>query len=322
MYFLKDISVVIPTYNRADDLKETLSSILPYLKSIKEIIIVDQSKNKKTKKLINKFRIKKLKYIYSSKPAITIARNKGFRAVAKSSRLICFIDDDVILGENYFEEIIRIFNEENNAKAVAAYIPQDKPSILSNIQNQFRKLFYLSYADEGANIISAYGNTYPLNLSKIIPAQWLPGVNMVYKKEVLAKNKFDENLLGYTLAEDIDFSYRLFMKHPSSIYITPFAKIYHRVSKKERYPTRRMSYINQIDHFYFNIKNLNKTIKQKIIFAWSILGISILRPINVIINPKKENLLKMIFFYESLFYCLTHLDDIRNGRLRDFKLTD
>ncbi len=319
MYEQKDITVIVPTYNRWEDVKKTLNKLKPHISKLKEVIVVDQSTDKKTFELIKKIKNKKVKYIFSKTPSITIARNIGVNKTNKETKIICFIDDDVDLGENYFTEILKIFKEYKGAKGAAAYVPSNDIRNMDKIEKLLRKIFCLSFPeDENARIISAYGNTYPSKLSKIIKSQWISGVNMAYKRSVFKEQSFDENLLGYTIAEDIDFSYRLSQKHQNSLYITPYANLLHRVSSIERYPTEKMSYINQIDHFYFNFKNLNKTFKQKLIFAWSILGISILRPIKFLFSRREIDYLKMKFYFKSLFYCLRNIKKIKEGKLREF----
>ncbi|MBX4196767.1 glycosyltransferase [Candidatus Pacearchaeota archaeon] len=311
-YGIRDLSVIIPTYNRPDDIALTLSSLRKF--PVKEVIVVDQSKDDRTKRVVKS--IKNITYLYSSQPSITIARNKG--AKASSGRLVCFIDDDVTLGKNYFSEILKVFNENPDARAAAAYIKEDAKD--SPFMILLKKLFFLSRREnERTDVVSSYGNLYPIHLAKTKNTQWLPGVNMVYKREVFSEQQFDENLLGYTVVEDMDFSYRLYMRHHSSLFLTPYADIVHRASSIERYPTRKISYLNQVDHFYFNFKDMNKGILQQFKFIWSLLGITLLRKISALTSGKKENILRLTFYLSSLIYCFTHLGQIRKGRVRNFQ---
>jgi len=321
MFREKDISVIIPTYNRVEDLKETFDSLKPHISKLNEILIIDQSKDDKTKKLIKNLRNKKIRYFHLGIPSITIARNFGIKNVSKDSKLICFLDDDVTPGNNYFSEIIDVFNKNQKIKAAGGYQIINLNNTFQKLENIAKKIFFLGHFEKDkARIISAYGNTYPFSLKRNLFSQWLPGVNMCYRKEIFDDGmKFDENLLGYTIAEDIDFSYRVYKKYgQQSIIITPFAKIAHRASPVERYPTKRMSYVNQIDHFYFYFKNLNRNLKEKLIFAWSLFGITILRLGNLILKPNKINFLKFIYYIESLSYCILNIKKIKNGKLRDF----
>src|SRR3989344_3586729 len=316
-YNLSDISIIIPTYNRSKDLHETLFALRPFFPIIREIIVVDQSNNKEAKYVVNSFKNKKIKYVFSKTPSITIARNLGVNNVSKNSKLLCFIDDDVNLGKSYFEEILNVFNEFPEARGVAGYVPQGVT--FSKLENFLRRIFFISYLSvDEARIISAYGNTYPASLHKLIQAQWLPGVNTVYKKEVFKKQKFDEHLLGYTVAEDIGFSYELWENHPESLFITPFAPVTHRISLVEREPSERISYINQVDHWYFYYRHLQKLLSQRIIFFWSLFGISLLGTVKMVVTRKKIDYLKWRYFFISSGYCIAHSKEIQNGNVRGF----
>ena len=318
MYTEKDISVVIPTYNRVEDLGVTLKDLGPFFPKVREVLVVDQSKTQETCKLVKSLKFKNLKYIFSETPSITIARNLGVKN-AGNSKIICFIDDDVSLGKNYFSEILKVFNSEPEALAVSGYVKEESMKNINRLEHFIKKIFFLAHLEKNkARIVSSYGNTYPLQLDKTINAQWLQGANMVYKREVFQEHQFDENLLGYTIAEDTGFTYKMYKKHPNSIFVTPFAELKHRYSQVERYPTRKMSYINQVDHFYFNFKEFNGNAKEKLIFAWSLFGILVLRVLNVLKNRRKIDVLKLKFFLESLEYCLRNLGKIRKGKVREF----
>lgn len=322
MYSLKDISVIIPTYNRAEEFSnKTLKALIPFMPLLNEIIVVDQSENEETKTLIKKLKIKNLKYIFSSPPAITIARNNGVKKISKTSKIICFLDDDLSLDRNYFSEILKVFNENPNILAVGGTQQHLPLSTFEIVRNCIKKAFFLGNFGKSVSITSAYGNNYPLKIDKPLYAQWLPGFNMAYKREVFKSQKFDENLLGYTIAEDTDFSYNLYKKRPNSIIITPEAKIRHLTSFVGRYPTEKMEYINQIDHFYFNFKNLNRSLAQKAVFVWAVFGIFALRAADLL-SFKKISYLKFKFFIKSLFYCLSNLNKIKKGKLRDFNLQE
>lgn len=316
MYNLQDISIVIATYNRASDLKITLGSIMPFLKEIKEVLIVDQSQNQETKILIKKLNKKNIKYIYTSIPSLTSARNLGVSKVSTNSKIICFLDDDVTLGRNYFSEILKVFNDNPSALGVSAYQKQNKIGFLGKMQNFLKRIFLIeNLKKNSARVLSTYGNEYPAELNKIINSQWLTGFNMNYKKEIFKKEKFDEKLKRYALAEDFDFSYRINKRYSGSLFITPFAKIDHRASVVERYPTKKISYMNQINHFYLNYKNFNSGIFEKIKFLWCLIGITLLRLINALVGFKKEKWLKFFYFISSIKYCIMNLDKIKKAEL-------
>ena len=77
------ISIVIPTFNREEHLKNCLSSLLAQIKKPFEILVIDNSNNTYAKKIVNifeeKFKLQNIS-IYCFKNPINsgaIARNLG-----------------------------------------------------------------------------------------------------------------------------------------------------------------------------------------------------------------------------------------------------
>jgi GT2 family glycosyltransferase len=98
------ISVIIPTFNRALFLSKTINSIInqTYQQTYKvdEIIVVDDGSNDDTKEivqnLISKYPI--IKYIYQENSGVSSARNSGIKIA--SNEWIAFCDSDDIWLEN------------------------------------------------------------------------------------------------------------------------------------------------------------------------------------------------------------------------------
>ena len=313
-YSLADVSVIIPTYNRSQDLRETLVSFKNKIKDLQEVIVVDQSTDHKTKDLIKSLRDKKIKYIFSDKPSLTVARNLGISQINRSCKIVIFLDDDVTLDTNYFKEILRVFNENALAYGVGGYyLPRGLKN--SKISTFIRKFFFIEHrAPNSGRVLSSYGAIYPSRLNKTINVEWIPGFNMAFKKEVFKKDIFDEHLSRYSLGEDFDFTYRVNMRKPLSLFLTPRARLIHRASQIERYPARKITYMNQIHHFYLHYKNFNRNFKERSIFVWSLLGISLLRLSLLLFRPNKRNWLKATLYFSSLSYCIFNLKDIKRGR--------
>ena len=234
-YSLKDISMIIATYNRSDDLKISLDVIKKFIPKLNEVIIIDQSKTSKTKDFIKHLHNKKIKYIHTSFPSLARARNLGVKNLSKDSKIVWFIDDDATLPHNYFDAILNIYNKYYNAKGVSAYIKQK--SVHSKFESFLRRIFFLEHQSKNKmKVMSVYGCVYPSALTKVIVAEWLSGVNMSFKREIFDDGmEFDNNLIGYSLGEDFDFSYRVHKKYNNSLYITPEANVIHRVTPIERF---------------------------------------------------------------------------------------
>jgi glucosyl-dolichyl phosphate glucuronosyltransferase len=110
------LSVIIPTVNRSEYIKECLDSILDQSLPLGayEIIVVDSSSNDQTRYLIEEFKniFKNIIYYYEPKPGLHEGRNSGAR-LAKSEYLV-YCDDDIIADYNWLEEILNCYiNFEN-----------------------------------------------------------------------------------------------------------------------------------------------------------------------------------------------------------------
>ena len=105
------ISVIIPTYYRPTELRNTIESILKQTTKPYEIIIVDDG-DLKVLPFEEESKNVGINYIYYKKdnPGLTESRNKGIE-LSKGS-IIFFLDDDVILSPNYIEEILSVYNND------------------------------------------------------------------------------------------------------------------------------------------------------------------------------------------------------------------
>ena len=79
---MPNVSVIIPTFNRAHLIKESVSSVLAQTFKPKEVIVVDDGSSDKTwdvlKNLgfsLSEFQKKSLRYIYKENGGVSSARN-------------------------------------------------------------------------------------------------------------------------------------------------------------------------------------------------------------------------------------------------------
>ena len=90
-------SVVIPTYNRAHLIKETIESVQKQTFSDWELIIVDDGSTDDTKSVVKSVDDKRIQYVFQENAERSVARNNGFRHA--KGQYICFLDsDDYYLG--------------------------------------------------------------------------------------------------------------------------------------------------------------------------------------------------------------------------------
>ena len=106
------VSVIIPAYNSAEFLQETINSMLNQSYQDFEIIIVDDGSIDNTRKIVQintqKY-LNKIKYFYQKNKGPSAARNKGIKE--SRGKYIAFLDADDMWLEGYLDKCLRCFVE-------------------------------------------------------------------------------------------------------------------------------------------------------------------------------------------------------------------
>jgi glycosyltransferase involved in cell wall biosynthesis len=315
---LARISIVIPTLNRSESLRRLLVSIFCQTRVPEEVIVVDDSDNDYTSRLIRGNRdifLNKgirLKYFRGNEKnrSISAARNLG--AAKSAGEIVLFIDDDVIIDNKYVEEVLKTYEEYPMAKGVQGYIVGRgiEPNFRTLLMNSMNKVFFLGYVEKDKCSVSR-GLSYPYSPDKIIQCQWLHGSNMSLKKEMLQSFQFDENLKGFSMGEDVDLSSRIYKRYPNSLFMNPRAKVTHTPSPRTN---RSMIYTNIAYGFYLLAKDYQQTISDIVPFFWGSLGHLILG-IGLALFVSRD--VKAAFtFVKAYVRSINHLSDIYKGDFR------
>lgn len=85
------VSVIVPTFNRADMIECALDSILSQTRKPEEIIVVDDGSNDETKSLL-KNKYPQIIYIYQDNSGVSAARNAGIKK--SKGNWVAFLDSD------------------------------------------------------------------------------------------------------------------------------------------------------------------------------------------------------------------------------------
>jgi len=242
-----DISIVIPTYFRPEDISALFKSILIQTVLPKEVIVVDDTPDKSIFNMCIKFN-----NFFKNKDVVLIyARNKGERSSARArnmgirlsrSKYVLFLDSDALLDRNYIKEILIIFDINDDALGVQGWVVgpgyRRKRGIKRYLSHFFNKLFLLG--NSSINRCNLF--EYPRILDTTIRCQWLSGSNMTVKRDILNMIKFDDKLYKYSFSEDMLLSHQIYQIHPNSLYMTPDAKLYHLASDQGRMKKSHISY--------------------------------------------------------------------------------
>ncbi|MCM8774391.1 MAG: glycosyltransferase, partial [Candidatus Omnitrophica bacterium] len=213
------ISVIIATYNRCKNLKDTLESLLAQELNSSfdyEVIVVDNNSKDKTKEVVESYKEKfngRLRYIFELRQGKSYALNTGIKET--KGEIIAFTDDDCIVDKKWILNISNVFQNklvDIVGGKVIPILPDSLPKWLNNYKNNLLK-YPLMYCDLGDRDIQFNHNI------KIFPI----GGNMIVRKS--AFNKFG-NFQNIGRAEDMAFCYRWY-KLDAKIAYSPDIIVYH-----------------------------------------------------------------------------------------------
>ncbi|MFW6116145.1 MAG: glycosyltransferase family 2 protein [bacterium] len=109
------VSVVIPAYNHAPYVAQTISSILAQTWRDFEIIVVDDGSTDETPQIIAQFG-DQIRYVWQANRGIAAARNTGIRQAR--GEFISFLDDDDLWAPDYLETVVPVLEQDPDTMAV------------------------------------------------------------------------------------------------------------------------------------------------------------------------------------------------------------
>jgi len=105
------VSIVIPTYNRAVDLKRALLSVLNQTYTNWEVIIVDNHSTDNTNELVNEFADQRIKLVkINNNGLIAASRNLGIKSAR--GEYVAFLDSDDWWTPNKLDESIQYLEND------------------------------------------------------------------------------------------------------------------------------------------------------------------------------------------------------------------
>ncbi|SNR75806.1 Glycosyltransferase, GT2 family [Lutibacter agarilyticus] len=241
-------SLIICTYQRPKALITLLDSVEKQTLYPNEIIIVDGSLDTATEMALENKTYQNLSYylVSEERRGLTKQRNFGISKVADECEISCFLDDDTILANNYFEQLINTYSNYSEALAVGGFINNEV-----NWEQSNRALTKSEYGFDG--YIRKEGSRFILRKKLGLIDETLPGFMPVfsngrsvsflppsgniyeveqlmggvasYRKEVFQKLQFSTYFEGYGLYEDADFSLRV--AKTGKLYINTAAQLEH-----------------------------------------------------------------------------------------------
>jgi len=135
---MKELSIIIPTYNRNEYLKDLLNSIKKQNLENIEVIIVDNTFNNNALKIKEEY--KDFIFVHEVKPGVSNARNLG--ALKATGNKLCFLDDDEEIEEGFIASALEFNGKVAIGKTNLNYLSEKPSWIDSKLENYLSKIDY------------------------------------------------------------------------------------------------------------------------------------------------------------------------------------
>ena len=215
-----EVSVVIPTYNRARFLVGAVQSVLEQTFADFELLVVDDGSTDGTRQVLEKF-AEKIRYIYQDNSGVSAARNAGISAAR--GKWVAFLDSDDEWKPDYLARQI-----EHLAKAPGVCM-QTADCIFSDLDGTSTTYFEIN----GAGRVFA-GKQYALIKEPfcfvITHGPWQVGSTIILRDAIIGAGWFDPAI---TLSEDFDLMARVAARGPLGIVFEQLVTVYRRNESTE-----------------------------------------------------------------------------------------
>jgi len=288
-------SVIIPTYNRPDDLEKCVESIIIQTVRPDELIIVDDGDLQK-QPLQQSCEEAGIGYIYfrKDKPGLTASRNAGIKLAGGD--IVFFFDDDVVLFPDYVEQILSVYKEDAGGEVggVGGAVSNTPPlKIKQRIKRALELVFLISGLKEGKVLPSGFCTNFgdtdrpPVKNTEV---DFLSGGVSSFRRKVFDDFLFDEaRFQKYGLGEDKDFTYRVSRKY--KLIFNPSARVLHMHSLQMRPDLFKEGWMHVNYAYVFFSAHIKKGLLSRLLFYYALSGYVLSRFIILLLSPKRGNFL-------------------------------
>ncbi|WP_395051102.1 glycosyltransferase family 2 protein [Flavobacterium sp.] len=283
-------SLIICTYMRPIPLLRLLQSVQLQSKYPDEILIIDGSTNTETERLFQENKFANLHYfmVPEEHRGLTRQRNYGIERVADDVEVVCFLDDDTVLEQDYFEQLLKTYEIRPEALGVGGYIVNESECeyVGNNYQAKPDEYYFDGWKRKDGNrfilrkklgldsdcppgFSPAFSHSRSVGFlppsGKIYSVEQFMGGVSSFRKTIFRILQFSTYFEGYGLYEDADFSLRV--SKTGMLYVNTAARLnhYHAVSgRPNQYRYGKMVVRN--GWYIWRIKNPKPIVKD--ILKW------------------------------------------------------
>lgn len=217
------VVAIIATCNRSEKLRRIVQDIKNQTKIINQTIIIDSSEEVNSEYLnLEENQDFKIKYIYTSIKSASKQRNVGIDYAFNDLKiededLILFLDDDLIIPNDYCEKLAHGISLGFHGVSGLSDNPNFKVNLATRILDVYLFVFGIKTGSKGEVLKSGFANPVGRGKDeKFIEVSWLICCSM-WQAKYLRNTRFDENLTGYSLGEDVILSTHLKYKKSAKL---------------------------------------------------------------------------------------------------------
>lgn len=251
------LTVIVPTYNRPEELAACLGSIACQTRPPEELLVVDDGDldDMPHRELLKK---KNIRCVLLKKKEKGLTRSRNLGVQHASGEVIFFFDDDVVLEPDYLERMEKLYEAkaDSNLGGIGGVdLNTPKPSPMTYIEYLYNVFFLISPPRSGR--LTPAGFSEQLPPERVFPdrsvrqVKILGGCLFSFHRKVFDHFAFAEDYPHpYCQGEDKDFCLRVSQKF--SLYINPDAKLYHNqspVMRVDKYRRGRDYILSNYRHF-------------------------------------------------------------------------
>lgn len=246
----KDIAFVIPSKDRPQKVFNVLDSLAQQSVQCGRVIVVCSGSD--ISEIVFRFKdCLSVEYYYSSIPGQLRQRNLGISKLNSSTKLVGFLDDDIVLKPNAIEKLISFWNKiEPETAGIGFNIVNEKKTE----RTYFKQLIHQKILIPGRVYKSGF-NTSISDMQRPILSEWLNGGTTVWRQDILDEYKHEVVNTDWAICEDLIFSYPIGKKYP--LYVCADAKVIHDHPPSVEKQNKKRQHGKQwaLWHLYFVKKN-------------------------------------------------------------------
>lgn len=217
-------SIIIPTYNRAGFLQETLQSVIDQKFTNWECIIIDDGSTDETATVVKGFAEKdnRIKYVYQENAERSAARNNGMKRA--KGQYICFLDsDDLYLPDHLADMHDRIIRKGLPVALFITGVVRDEDGIRTIVPFESPESFKNNIC------------FFLFSRESVIPAR------VAIHREILKTHFFDPNL---KVGEDVALWVRIAFDYP--VFAVPEATVVYKLHEDNTTNIKYNPYLEQL----------------------------------------------------------------------------